>query len=346
MFLLVLTMAFPPGDWKPEGSLLFWFFGHPSATATYMTLFDVGAAAFIFILGLLFARSFQQRKAAQGLGAAVRYVAIRYGLLLLLGVLIIAAGGEFIYERNGITVVSWDVIPTLGLVGFVAIPFALIQNPKIRLLVGYLWLLLYQILMLIAGLKDYAQASIHGGIYGTVFGFSVMLVVASCVGDYVFSPDVTEEKKYKDMALFGIVNLVGGILLSLVTGWEASKRQVSFSYIAISIGVTTLGLLVFALLDLKYNKELNYLRAYGMSPFFVYFIAAVPVFILDETTGDDLGLGPLGNVLVTSVLMLVTSLILVRFQRRGKVIKTEKATLLFIIVAVVLAALLLGFGII
>ena len=48
MLYLVITVVFPPGDWAPEGSILFFLTGHPGREATYMTAFDIGAAAFIF----------------------------------------------------------------------------------------------------------------------------------------------------------------------------------------------------------------------------------------------------------------------------------------------------------
>ncbi len=346
MFYLVVTTVFPPSAWKPEGSILFWLFEHPSPDALYMTLFDVGAAAFIFVLGMLFTVSFAKRRERKGTKEAVLYVAKRYGLLLLLGFLIIVADGEFIYENRGYTVVSWDVIPTLGLVGFVAIPFAFIKDNKIRLIVAYAWMVLYQILMNYADLKGYAKASVHGGIFGPIFGFSGIMIVAACLGEYIFLHQDSEPKKYKNMAIFGAINFVVGLILSWLPDLEASKRQVSLSYCLLSIGTTVLGLMVFILMDKIYHKEVKLFTIYGKNPFFTYFLAAVPVFILDETTGDDLGLGPIGNIIVLAVLLTYTSLILWNLEKKQKTISTEKAALIFIVVAAILAAILIGFGII
>ncbi|GAB4313471.1 MAG: hypothetical protein Kow0069_14580 [Promethearchaeota archaeon] len=159
MFLLVLTLAFPPDEWKSEAALhaiaagqpvsfvdwlkalSFFLFGHPGRDATYMTIFDVGAAAFVFVIGLMFSISVRKRLESGGTREAVKYVVVRYGLLLLLGYLIMAAGGELVYESErvpGVPVLNWDVIPTLGLVGFVALPFAYVKDPKTRLLAAVL----------------------------------------------------------------------------------------------------------------------------------------------------------------------------------------------------------------
>lgn len=346
MFLLVVTSVFPPGEWKPEGSVLFWLFGHPNPDALYMTLFDVGAAAFIFVLGMLFTVSFAKRKAKKGAKEAVFYVVKRYGLLLLLGFLIIAADGEFIYENRGYTVISWDVIPTLGLVGFVAIPFAFIKDNKVRLILAYAWMVLYQNLMNFADLKGYAKASVHGGIFGTIFGFSGIMIVAACLGEYIFLSKDSEFIKYKRMALFGAINFLVGLTLSFLPELEANKRQVSLSYCLLSIGTTILGLMVFILIEKIYNKEVRLFSMYGKSPFFTYFIAEVPVFILDQTVGDDLGMGPIGNVIVLTVLLIYTTTILWTLYKKQKIISTEKAAIIFIIVAAILAGILIGFGII
>jgi hypothetical protein len=135
-----------------------------------------------------------------------------------LGFLIIAAGGEFVYENRGYTVVSWDVIPTLGLVGFIAIPFAFIKDNKIRLISAYVWMVLYQILMNFADLKGYAKASIHGGIFGTIFGFSGMVAGSGVSGTAVLV-DVVREHILEEIGLCkGVVTSMGeGMVVSYFT---------------------------------------------------------------------------------------------------------------------------------
>ena len=346
MFLLLLTITFPPNEWMPGGSILFWFFGHPDSQATYMTLFDVGAAVFIFIIGLSFSISFHRRIATQGLHKAVLHVLTRYGMILILGLLFLlaSAGSYNILEYRstfGITVVRWDVIPTLGAVGFVTLPFIFITNPKIRMILAYGWMILYQILMIFAGLKTYAQASVHGGFFGTIFGFSGIMIVATALGDYIFHSPTRERRKYSYMMVFGAINILGGLVLSFLPGWEAAKRQVSFSYCLISIGVTIFCSLVFVYLDRVKNLELKYFQALGRNPFLTYLTAETLPLILDETIGNDLGMGPLGNVLVTLVTLIYTSILMWYLYKKNTIVSTIKATFLFILIGIVLALFLM-----
>lgn len=349
MFLLVLTVAFPPREWKREGSIMFFIFGHPDPYANYMTIYDIGAASFIFIIGLVFSISFHKRLEREGLSAALKHVFIRYGLLLSLGLLIIFAdSGDFVYYREelpGVAIIIWDVIPTLGLVGFIALPFVFIKNPKIRMMIAYGWMIFYQVLMNTTFLKLYASLSIHGGIFGTIFTYSGIMIAATALGDYMFNSETEEAKKYKFMAIFGLLNLIGGIGIAFIPGWEASKRKMTFSHGAISIGATVIGLLVFAYLDKKKDKEIAFLQAYGRNPFFTYFLAIVPVFLLENTIGDDLGIGWIGNIIVTSIILTYTTITVWILYKNRSEISTEKATLIFIGVAVVLAIILLGLGV-
>jgi hypothetical protein len=349
IFMLVLTLAFPPDEWKPEGSIMFFLFGHPGPFDTYMTVFDIGAAAFIFVIGLIFSISFRKRLEKQGLIAAIKYVVIRYGLLLVLGYIVVAVGGRFSYydaRLPGVLILMWDVIPTLGLVGFVTLPFVLIKRYDVRMIIGYLWILFYQILMITTPLKLYAQLSVHGGIFGTIFGYSGIMIIATALGDYLFRSKIEDKIKYKNMALFGAINLVAGNLLSFITGWEASKRQVSFSHCAISIAVCVLGLLIVVYLDKVKNMELGFFQAYGRNPFLTYLIAETPIFLLDNTIGVDLGLGWPGNLLVTAIVLTYTTFTVLYLYMRKKIISTEKTTIIFIIIAIILAILLIFLGVI
>ncbi|MHA1731138.1 MAG: hypothetical protein ACTSU5_04310 [Promethearchaeota archaeon] len=359
MFLLVFTLAFPPEAWAPEGSVMFFLFKHPGVYADYMTVFDVGAAAFIFVIGLLFSVSVRKRLESGGLPEAFKYVAVRYGLLLVLGFILIAAGGSFVEYKpdvfaaygfgpevaNNTPVIVWDVIPTLGLVGFVTFAFVLVEDPKVRMAAGYAWMLFYQVLLNTTILKAYASASVHGGIFGTVFTYSGIMVVATCIGDYMFKTKEPDEVKYRNMAIFGAVNLAVGAVLQFLPGWEASKRKMTLTHALISIGVTTLGLLVFVYLDRKKDKDIAYLRAFGMNPFFTYFLAETPHFIVKEIIGDDLGFPPWGNVVFTAILVGYTSLVVWYLYKNRKIISTQKAALIFIATTLVLAAILLGTGV-
>jgi len=327
---------------------MFFFFGHPGPRATYMTIYDIGAAAFIFVIGLVFSISYRRRIERKGLKSAIFHLLTRYGLLLVLGYIVMLVGGDLVKYSNelpGVPILMWDVIPTLGLVGFVTLPFIFIKKYNVRMIIGYLWILLYQILMNTTPLKLYAQLSVHGGIFGMIFGYSGIMIIATALGDYLFYTDVADKIKYRNMALFGIVNLLGGLLIAFIPGWEASKRQVSFTHCVISLAVCVLGLLVFVYLDRYKDKKLHFFQAFGQNPFLTYLIAATPNLILEETIGNDLGMGWAGNLLFTGILLVYTTIIVLYLYKNRKIISTEKATVIFIGVAIVLGILLISLGI-
>ncbi len=356
MIFLVVTAVFPPGEWKdPENSIIMhYLFDHASTTADYMTIFDIGAAAFIFMLGMLMSVSFFSRAEKQGKTAAFKHFAIRYGMLLILGIIIANVPDfEFMKTKDDYwnPIVIWDVIISIAVAGIVSFPFIFIRDLKLRLAAGYIWGILYQILMNYAGLKRYAQESVHGGIFGTIFGYASISIVASVVGEYMIKGKAEKETKNKNLAIFGGLNLGLGILIAELSrsfdwlAWEASKRQVSFTHNLISWGTTAVGLLVFIYLDQKLDKELTLLQAFGMNPFFVYFIVEVPVFILDETVGDDFGLGWDGNIISLIVFLSYSSAIMLYLYKNKNVISTEKAALYFLLTTAGLAAVLLPLGV-
>ncbi|MFO8019232.1 MAG: hypothetical protein R6U96_11390 [Promethearchaeia archaeon] len=347
MFLLVFTITFPPEKFRKlsENIVLHFLFGHAGTHATYMTLFDVGAAAFIFVLGLSMAISYSKRVKRTGKMATLKHLLVRYVILALLGFLIVFVVYGGIYNADD-GVIYWDVIPAIAVAGIVSIPFLLIRSLKLRLIVGYGWLLLYQILMLFAGLRTYAINSVHGGIFGSIFGYAACGIIATALGDLMWTADVQKNKKFQNMLLLGAVNLILGVLLSFIPGWEPSKRQVSLTHIMISIGLTVLGLSVFWYLDEKLDKDITYLRAYGMNPFLIYVLVLIPDTIFIDVLGlYDANTSWLWCTLFMVIYLAYTSVIALWLYKRRKRVTTLKAAIITILAIVALAVILIfGLG--
>jgi len=355
VFYLVVTIAFPsdfsvnlttPGaQWY--NYLLFFLFEHAGTTDTYMTLFDIGAAAFIFLLGFLMAVSYKGRVEKAGKAAAEKHIIIRYLILSGIALLIMLVGNfELVEEKAGMLIVSWDVVPAIAAAGWMTYIFLHIKDPKIRLIIGYTIGIIYQLLMNYWILKDYAIESVHGGIFGGFLGYGSISIISSSLGEMMMvkkTDGTQDEKKYKDMLMFGIINFATGVLIAFIPAWEASKRQVSFTHNLISIGVSLIGLWIFAYFNRKKNKDMKFLRAYGMNPFFVYFIVETPNLLLNEIILDDLDSTSLliAKIILTVVYVLYTSLIMMKFYKNKKVISTEKAGLIMLIVIVVLVVIIL-----
>ncbi|MBN2155495.1 MAG: hypothetical protein JW776_05595 [Candidatus Lokiarchaeota archaeon] len=349
---LVITLVFPPEVWKEAdfSIILHYIFDHAPRGATYMTLYDVGAAAFIFILGILLNVAYRRRVEEKGKNKAIMHVLIRYGVLFVLGALIVVVDQGLYKVRYDYVlgyeyiIIGWDVLPSIAVAGLIAFLFISIRNPLYRLIVGYGWGLIYQILMVTTFFKDYAILSSHGGIFGSIFGYASISIIASAVGDYLVDPTKKESMKYWNLLIFALINYGIGIGINFIPGWEASKRQVSFAHNLISIGVTCFGLFIFSLMDRKLNWELKYLRAFGMYPFFVYFISELPIFLLDMTIGVDLGIEIWGNFIMLVLLLTYTSLLVLWLYKKKKSFSTIKAALIFLAVAIAIAAIGIPLG--
>ena len=129
MIMLVVTL-FLPDSIRNAGRF---FLEHPlnQTTTTIMNFYDIGTPAFICIMGLLMPLLFFRRKDTKGVRSAILHMVYRYGFLLLLGLLIFFIDqGDFIKLVDGMVIIRWDVLPTLGLVGLIAIPFLWVK-PKI-----------------------------------------------------------------------------------------------------------------------------------------------------------------------------------------------------------------------
>ena len=314
MILLVIT-EFLPYAIRTGSEIAQFFLAHPQnqKTVEFMNYYDIGAPAFIFIMGLLMPLSFLHRKERDGVSKAVTHMIIRYGIILALGLLVILIDhGEFITIEG---IIIWDVLPTLGLVGLITIPFLWLK-PKGRALVAAALLIFYQIMLLFGGWREYAIASIHGGILGTIFGFSAIMIFATCLGEVLFiSEDYTDKKKYQIYLIVGITALVGGLLLWLLPGWYPNKRQVTLTYILISLGGSILISFLFIGIDKKVQKPIFILDSYGKSPFIIYIIAVVLEFIISDLIGLDM------DFLIFTIMVIVMTLIALLLDKRGKIIK-------------------------
>ena len=99
----------------------------------------------------------------------------------------------------------------------------------------------YQMMLLYGGWRAYAIESVHGGIFGTIFGFSTIMILSTCFGEYLLvDKSVEERKKYMNYALIGAISFVVGLVLAFLPEWYANKRQVTMSYILISLGASIL----------------------------------------------------------------------------------------------------------
>jgi hypothetical protein len=317
MLLLVIT-EFLPIAVREVSDITRFFLAHPpnQTIATYMNVYDIGAPAFIFIMGLLMPLSFAHRKERDGVNKAVRHMIIRYGIILILGLVVILIDhGNLVEMKDGYLIIIWDVLPTLGLVGLIALPLLWLKI-KPRAIVATIMLVFYQFMLLYCGWREYAINSIHGGIFGTIFGFSAIMVYATCLGEVLLlNNKYTDKKKYQIYAIVGVIALVGGLLLWFIPGWYPNKRQVTLTYISISLGATILLSFILIGLDKKVQKPIFILDSYGKSPFIIYVIAIVLEFLISDIIGYE------KDILIFIIMIIVMSAIAILLDKWGKIIK-------------------------
>ena len=317
MLLLVIT-EFLPDAIRKTSEISRFFLTHPfnDKIVEYMNVYDIGAPVFIFIMGLLMPLSFLHRKERDGVNKAVRHMIIRYGIILILGFIVIFIDqGEIIKMEGDVLIIYWDVLPTLGLVGLIALPLLWLK-PKLRAIVATVMLVFYQFMLLFGGWREYAILSIHGGIFGTIFSFSAIMIYATCLGEVMLlNKEYPDKKKYQIYAIVGAIALLGGLILWLVPGWYPNKRQVTLTYISISLGASILLSFIFIGIDKKVQKPIFILDSYGKSPFIIYVIAIVLEYLLSDVIGLEM------DNLIFIVMVIVMSIIAILLDKWDKVIK-------------------------
>jgi nitrate reductase NapE component len=116
-----------------------------------------------------------------------------------------------------------------------------------------------------------------------------------------------------------------------------SKAQGTLTYGMVSIGIITLGCLVFILMDEKLNWKLDYFVAFGMNPLLSYLVAELlyqlPGKLIDSPVMDTLWM----KFIIMGAIIVIVSLINWLLWRKKKRVRTEWVTFAFLILIVALS---------
>lgn len=195
LFVLWMTLGEYENTDCSESATCTFFFSHMGTSATSVTAYDLVMVGFLMFMGFLFTRSFARRVASEGTGHALLHACLRSGGLLVMGLLTMRVDDldpfPYYYDGNDNLKITWDVVPSLGLAGLVALApmVALLHRPWRRMFVGFALLCVYQLLMCLpqTGWRKFARRSAHGGILATIFVFSGIIVISSSMGDILLS---------------------------------------------------------------------------------------------------------------------------------------------------------------
>lgn len=199
-----------------------------------MSFNDTIAPIFIFVVGMGFRLSMQRRIAKDGLAAARRAAAKRYGILTILGFAIYV--GYF-----------WDALSDIGVAGLLALMF-LDKSPKVRVAAAFFYLALYQAVFSLTPYGEYVMTDgINGGPLGPLsWGF--ILLMGSAAYDVMASGD--SGKTARACLLWGIgLSALGWALKfewpGLKAAWPFSQFGMSAPYPLYATGLCFFTLLFF-----------------------------------------------------------------------------------------------------
>lgn len=218
--LVILMVA---GDFLSGASVIPEFLKH--APDIGITVADLVAPAFLFLVGINFGPSFT-RRASDNRSAAYRHFTSRYLGLIGIGA-VISAGGIMVGMPN-----DWGVLQAIGVAGLLTL--LVIRFPTwMRFLIGAGILTGYQYLLNIVML-DSVLNSVHGGLFGAV-SWSAMLMLSTAVAD------MWRKGQLPYLVTVGVLAVAAALATLIV---PVSKHRISLSYVLITLVISAAVLFV------------------------------------------------------------------------------------------------------
>ncbi len=246
-----LVIAMVIGDYISGISWIPSFLKH--APDIGLTIADLVAPAFVFVIGLNYGSSFH-RRLAEGAANTYRYFVTKY--LALIGIGGIISAGSIVVGN----VSTWGVLQALGVAGLVTLIFIRFRT-WIRILVGVLLLVGYQI-VLDAYMLESVLASNHGGPFGAL-AWALLLLLATAVADLW-----RRGLPSYSLACVGL-SAAAGIAMALI---PISKHRVSLSYVLLTLAISAIVFLVFELLSGVAPKRAGIFSWWGQNALLLYLL--------------------------------------------------------------------------
>ncbi len=267
-----------------------------------LTVVDLIAPMFIFVIGLVYRRSLQRRVAGDGSWRAALHFIRRF--LALMGIGTLTPWGY-----------TWGLFQTIGGAGLISL-LVIWLPARVRLIIGGVLLGGYQFLLDKVWLRQVTQGSSWCEMEGTL-GWAGMMILATVLADWFYD----RPRGWKFYLPGSVLFLGMGVGLSY---WiEVSQYFVSASYVLISLGASALLFAGFHLITERWQVRLPLHTAWGKNPLVLYlahYWIWVLVFIKPLNPGWYMGAPLWLIVLQASGFIGVLSLLAWYLHRRGWIV--------------------------
>jgi len=219
---------------------------------------DLGAPAFVFVIGLNYITSSRRRFERDGAWKAVQHFVIRYFAILGLGALF--GAGQVLFQIGGVSV-NWGVLQAIGVAGLVTLFF--IRLPVwSRLVIGLALLAFYQFMLDRFWLSQ-VLASPHGGLPGSL-SWAGLLIIATVLADLY----IDHSHGFRNLLAASTFSIILALVLN--AWFVISKNRVSAPYVLLSLGLSGWFFCLFHLIINKFGWKLTFLQCWGRNPLLLY----------------------------------------------------------------------------
>jgi len=224
-----------------------------------LTVIDLIAPSFIFVIGLTYGLSWKKRILIHGRLRTYQHFFTRF--MAIIGIGAVLSAGEIWLQVDGATI-NWGVLQSIGAAGVLTL--IVINMPTSwRAMISICLLAAYQYMVDTSWLASILQAP-HGGLPGSI-SWGAMLILATVLADCFH--DAANRKFFFPLSLLILVLGIGSAFLIPV-----SKNRVSFSYVLISLGISALIFFVMDWLEKQGNLHSVLFTAWGKNPLILYIL--------------------------------------------------------------------------
>jgi predicted acyltransferase len=270
-----------------------------------LTYVDLIAPFFIFMLALNFQLSFSKK--IQNLGRKSTYLRFirRYLIFLAIGLVMFIE-----FTQYGL-IIHWGTLQVLGISGLIALPFSELK-PWINLCIGVVLALLHQFL-LYTEISVIIYDSTEGGYVGSLSWGSMMIFAC------FLSKGLKREKKWSNFLYGGLIFLMIGLTTSFF--WGISRQYMSFPYIMISVGISSiifcLIFIIFERISIQYpllRKE-QIFSSSGKNAFILYILHLLSIYFIFELIPIDVPWLIIASIaLINAIIILIVGYFMDKYQ--------------------------------